>query len=405
MSVARDWLNTLWAASYKGTPFFVEQDAEEGGRRIVVHQFPMRDTPYLEDLGEDKRDYNVTAYLASDSADTDAGTLVATCAMTGPGTLVLPTHGPIVVRCLNFKRQRSKDKHGYIAFELHFIREGATSALASVANLANLIFVAADSAATAIANSFVANTAIAQQANFVVAAAVNGVQNAVSTIEAIRTTSPVDPATSATQRDALQSTFDQTTALIEDPVNIATLPTSLIASTRAVADGMPAANAVPAFEAVVTDPTLNVTIADNYPTPSRQAAAVNDAAAKQLLLLAALTAYCEAIAQLKLTDRQSAITLRANVAEYIEAILENLPADDIDLFNAIEDLRNSTVQYLSTAIINLAPVVTVEANISLPSLYWAWRLYADPNRSTELVARNQVPHPSFMPPSFEALAK
>lgn len=405
MSIARDWLNTLWKASYKGTPFFVERDEEEGGRRIVIHKFPMRDTPYLEDLGEDQRNFCVTAYVASDSADTDAGTLIATCALTGAGTLVLPTHGPLTVRCLTFRRQRSKDKHGYICFELNFVREGASSALASVAMLANGVFVAADAIATTIAASFVANTSIAEQSNFVVAAAVDGVQNAVSTIDAIRTTNPVDPAVSATQRDAIQTIFNEAPTLIEDPVNIGTLPTGVVAAARAVADGMPAASAASAFEAVVTDPTLNVTIADSYPTPSRQAAAQNDAAAKQLLLLAALTAYCEAIAQLPLSDRQSAITLRANVSEYVEAILENIPPEDIDLFNAIEDLRNSTVKYLSTAIINLAPVVTVEANLSLPSLYWAWRLYADPNRSTELVARNLVPHPSFMPPTFEALAK
>jgi prophage DNA circulation protein len=405
MSVARDWLKTLWPASYKGTPFFVEQDAEEGGRRIVVHKFPMRDTPFLEDLGEDQRDYNVTAYLASDTADTDAGTLVATCALTGAGTLVLPTHGPLTVRCLTFKRSRTKDKHGFIAFDLHFIREGAASALASVASLANAIFVAADSTVTTIAASFVANTTIADQANFVVAAATDGVQNAVSTIEAIRTSNPVDPTVSAAQRDALQSIFDQTPTLIEDPVNIGTLPTDLIASARAVADGMPAASAVSAFEAVVTDPTLNVTLASSFPTLNRQTAAQNDAAAKQLLLLAALTAYCEAIAQLTLSDRQQAITLRANVAEYIEAILENIPPENINLFDAIASLRNSTIQYLSTAIINLAPVVTVSANLSLPALYWAWRLYADPNRSDELVARNQVTHPSFMPLSFEALSK
>jgi len=128
MAVARDWLKTLWNASYKGTPFFVEKDEEDGGRRIVVHQFPMRDDPFLEDLGEDKRGFEVTAYVASDSADTDAGSLVATCATRGAGVLVLPTHGPITVRCLNFARERSKDKHGYIAFSLKFIREGAASA-------------------------------------------------------------------------------------------------------------------------------------------------------------------------------------------------------------------------------------------------------------------------------------
>jgi hypothetical protein len=405
MSIARDWLKTLWAASYKGTPFFVERDAEDGGRRIVVHLFPMRDDPYLEDLGEDKRSFDVTAYVASDSADTDAGTLVATCATRGPGVMVLPTHGPRLVRCLNFRRERSKDKHGYIAFTLTFIREGAASALISVAMLANLVFIAADSAALAIAASFVANIATAQQADFVVEAASDGVQNAASTIEAIRSTEPVDPTVSAAQRAEIQSIFDATPEAISDPVNVGTLPARIIASARAIGGAMPAANEVSAFEQVATDPSLIVTIAAAYPTPSRRQAALNDAAAKQLLLLAAITAYCEGVARMTFTDRQSAITVRANVAEYTEAILQVIPAGEIDLFHAIEALRNATISFLSRSIIDLAPIVGVEANLILPSLWWAWRLYADPNRSTELVDRNLVVHPSFMPTKFEALAK
>jgi prophage DNA circulation protein len=405
MTVARDWLKTLWRASYKGTPFFVENDEEDGGRRIVIHQFPMRDDPYLEDLGEDKRGFEVEAYVASDSADSDAGSLVVTCATRGAGILVLPTHGPILVRCLNFRRKRAKDRHGYICISLEFVREGASSPLVSVAMLANQIFVAADFLSLSIAASFLSNITVALQPDYVVATVTDGAQTAISTVEAIRTTEPVDPAVSATQRNEIQSIFDAAPALVDDPVNIGTLPTRIIASARAIGAALPAANAVSAFEAIVTDPSLKPVIASSYPTPRRRTAALNDAAAKQLLLLTALAAYCEGVARVQLADRPAAITLRANVSEYVGGILETIPAGDIDLFHAIETLRNATVEYLSRSILDLAPVVTVEANVSMPSLFWAWRLYHDPNRSTELVARNLVPHPSFMPTSFEALSK
>ena len=41
---------------------------------------------------------------------------------------------------------------------------------------------------------------------------------------------------------------------------------------------------------------------------------------------------------------------------------------------------------------------------SLPALVLAWKLYQDPSRAAELVARNDIPHPSFMPLRFNALA-
>ena len=43
VTIARDWLTTLWAASFKGVPLKVERDAEAAGRRIRIHEFPMRD--------------------------------------------------------------------------------------------------------------------------------------------------------------------------------------------------------------------------------------------------------------------------------------------------------------------------------------------------------------------------
>jgi prophage DNA circulation protein len=417
MATARDWLKTLWAASFKGVPFFVEKDDEAGGRRIVVHQFPMRDDPYLEDLGEDQRDFEVTAYVASDSADTDAGALVVTCATRGAGVLVLPTHGPILVRCLTFSRERSKDKHGYIAFSLKFIREGAAGALVSVAMLSNLIFVAADASAAAIATSFAASLQVAPPpvspgvvgpstvASFVVQAASDAAQTALSALDVLRTSEPVDPIASAVQRDAIQLAFTQAPELIASPATVSSVATSIISIARALGDAISPASAVPAFDALANDPTFAyVAPAAPYTTPSAAAAVSNHNVVMRTLRLAALTSYAEAIARVPLPDRPTAITLRANVAEYFEAEMDYLPATQIDLYHAIAAIRDSVIKYLSTSIINLAPVLTVSANLSLPSLYWAWRLYQDPTRSTDLVARNKVVHPSLMPLNFEALA-
>lgn len=417
---ARDWLKTLWPASYKGVPFFVEKDEESGSRRIVEHEFPMRDIPYLEDLGEGVRRFDVTAYVASDSADGDAASVIAICAARGPGALVLPTHGPIIVRCLNFKRDRSKDKHGYIGLSLQFSRDGAASALVSVASLANLVFVTAESTALSAALSFATATITAAQADYVVNAATSGVQNNAAALEAIRTQAPVDAAVSATQRTEIKAIFDAAPTVTETPVAGAgvfatpagqdsnsppvDLGARLVASARALGKGMPPADAIAQYEDVFTANQV-VVQAPIYATPGTLQAVANEEAANQLLRMAALICYAEAIARVTLIDRPSAITLRANVAEYFESELLRLNAADISLAHAIATLRDSVIDYLSRAVLTLAPVIVVEANLSMPSLFWAWRLYQDPTRSTELVARNTLAHPSFVPPEFEALAR
>lgn len=418
--VARDWLHTLFNASYKGMPFFVEKDNESGSRRIVKHEFPMRDFPFLEDLGEGCREYEVTAYVASDAADADAASVIAACATRGPGTLVLPTHGPIIVRCTEFERDRTKDKHGYIALTLKFTRDGASSALVSVANLANMVFVTAETTALQAALSFAQDTITAAQPDYVVDAAVNGVQDNASALEAIRTSTPVDPDVSAAQTIEIQAIFDAAPTITETPVVGAgvyattagqannspavDLGARVVASARALSAGMPADNAVSQFEDLFTSAQVEVT-APIYVTPGTLQEAANAAAAMQLLRMSALLSYSEAIARIVLTDRPTAITLRANVSEYFEGELVVVNAADIALANAIMALRDSVINYLSRAVLDLAPIITVEANLVMPSLFWAYRLYQDPTRSTELASRNEIAHPSFMPLEFEALAR
>jgi prophage DNA circulation protein len=177
----------------------------------------------------------------------------------------------------------------------------------------------------------------------------------------------------------------------------------IVAIARALGDAMPPAAAVQTFDALSQSAPVDVDMSAR--TASSRALAVNLVASYRNLRLAALAAYCEAIVRTELSDRRAALTLRANVAEYFEAEMDRLTADQSDLYNAMAALRNATVDFLSRAVLDLAPVISVTANMSMPSVFWAWRLYSDPARSADLVARNRVVHPSFMATEFEALAR
>lgn len=406
MAIARDWLKTLWAASYKGVPFFVEKDNEGGSRRVLEHERPMNDRPFLEDLGEGVRRYNLTAYVASNQADSEASAVMAICATRGPGILVLPSHGPILVRCLEFERDRDKDKHGYIGHRLRFTREGESGAVISTAILSNLTFIAADNLALSIASTFVGNLLTNLQPDFVVDAAVNGLLDAVATVETLRTSNPVDLVVSAAQRNELASLYAAIPDLISDPATASQAPARIVASMRAVAAAIDPAVAVRSIEEIMAAlPEPAVIIPSSYPTPRRRDQAINAEAAARVLRLATITAYCETVALVPLTDRPAALTLRGNVVEYLDVELEATSANEHGLYRQLTAIRDATINYLSRSVLDLAPVRQIDANQSMPSLYWAYRFYKDPNRSTDIVARNRVAHPSFIPPKFEALAE
>lgn len=54
---------------------------------------------------------------------------------------------------------------------------------------------------------------------------------------------------------------------------------------------------------------------------------------------------------------------------------------------------------------NLAALVEVSFQVSMPSLAAAWTLYQDTTREPELVRSADVAHPLFLPLSFSALAR
>jgi prophage DNA circulation protein len=124
----RDWAATLQPASYNGFAFFVETEAlPKSGREVAVHSYVNAEAHDTEDMGRVPRTFSVAAYLASDSADTDAQQFIELCSTAGVFPLVLPVLGTYQVRCLNCHASaQDREKQGYVKFELEFI-EGGTA--------------------------------------------------------------------------------------------------------------------------------------------------------------------------------------------------------------------------------------------------------------------------------------
>lgn len=121
----RDW-SKLLPASYNGVPFKVDGEELSGGRRQAVHLVAGEADPVIEEIGPAVTTFGVTAYLVDDFADFQAHALVAALRMPGPGFLVLPIDGPLLVHVSDFSRSRSKDRNGYIAMDMSFIAASAS---------------------------------------------------------------------------------------------------------------------------------------------------------------------------------------------------------------------------------------------------------------------------------------
>jgi len=62
-----DWRETVRdEARFRDVPFFVDVAEREGGRRTVPHVFPLRDKPFIEDMGRALRMFPVEGYVVGD---------------------------------------------------------------------------------------------------------------------------------------------------------------------------------------------------------------------------------------------------------------------------------------------------------------------------------------------------
>ncbi|WP_164635040.1 DNA circularization N-terminal domain-containing protein [Rhodopseudomonas sp. BR0G17] len=407
----RDWLSTLWPASYKGVPFYFEQDESQGGRDNVKHVFPHRDDPYIEDMGRSLRYYAGSAYVHGDNADDLARALETALESEGAGTLVVPYFGPVTVHCeAPFRRVTAKDQMGYVAFELKFVRAGVASALISVPLLQNVAYAAADGLAAAIAAAFPAAVTARGEPDYVIAAATDTLAAGAGALDVLRQSYAVDPAVSASLRDTIADLVAAAPAALDGAAipgaPAAAVVASLVSAVRGLSDGLAPASAQRAMVELLGAFPAAVVSGVPYLSASAARAAANAEAAARALRLAALTGYAEAVLRTTFGSRPEGVTARAAIAERFEAEADNTTgSENAALFVAIETLAARVIDWITKTINDLAPVVVVETAIPRPSLDLAWTLYADPARADELVSRNRVRHPSFMPLSIEALAR
>lgn len=204
--------------------------------------------------------------------------------------------------------------------------------------------------------------------------------------------------------NALVSLYNAIPIAVSDLTGVdPSIPVAAIAIARAIGGAMDASFAVAAFAAAADAQ------ADAPPAPTstanRQVDANNAAIVARLARLTYLAPYAEALVSVVYGSRQDAITARADCVERFEREQELcVGAIDLAACDAMTKMRDACVAYLSQAIIATEPVITVQTNQSMPSLWCAWRLYQDPLRADDLIARNDVPTPHFMPTNFEALA-
>ena len=123
--MTKTWEN-LRPASFRGVAFEVESHSESGGRRVELHEYPLRDTPYAEDLGKKAGKWQIEAFLVNGESGyaERRDKLREALNASGPGTLIHPYLGELSVSVDGYSLKETTREGGYCTFSISFVEAG-----------------------------------------------------------------------------------------------------------------------------------------------------------------------------------------------------------------------------------------------------------------------------------------
>lgn len=418
------WRDQLQKTKVGGVECFSRSGGLAFGRRTQVHEYPLRDKPFVEDLGRRAREFTLDLYVLGDDYMAARDRLIEV--LEKPGALTLTHHwmGTMQVTAVDSRLDESTREGGIAHFRVTFVEAGENKFPTSASNTRKLVDDAANGAIDAEvgvfaedfgidqvtgfirdAGALIANASLDNLLNF--ARRYGVVPEALSTV--IRTAGSIqaDVANVLTLPDQFARSWSGLVRDIAGVVHIDSIfstgaaqrtvqssrgPDSPLAVNRELIRSAQADLAA-AFQGIAAG-------ADGYAqvsqtTANRKIQAKNQDALLGLVRRTALVEETRATASRDFDSFTEAAAIRDDLADRLDLEAEN--AADDKIYQALTDLRAAVIRDVTTRAANLARVVQYTPKATLPALVVAHGLYGDAARAGDLIARNRsIRHPGFV---------
>lgn len=121
------WRDEYRPGAFRGVPFHLKNSSSTGGRRTVLNEFPLRDTPDTEDMGRRARQFSLTMTLIGPDYMDQRDRLIEALETAGPGTLMHPFRGELRVAVLgDYSCEESTEQGGLARVSVTFVESGET---------------------------------------------------------------------------------------------------------------------------------------------------------------------------------------------------------------------------------------------------------------------------------------
>lgn len=388
------WQDRLQKASFRGVEFQVESDDAAFGRRVQLHEYPTRDKPYAEDMGRKAREIGITAFLVGPEYMAARDRLLAAVEESGPGTLVHPWYGQltVVVKDDGCRVTHSRDEGGLCRIQLAFVEAGELAFPAASASTGTQTLLAADGLQELSIEEFGNDFSIDGFPAWVGADAASTAETMLSDLESALSTGVL--------ANPVGTLIDEIDTLLATPTSYAQRVFGLFAKAAAIVQttsnfaDFSTLNFARAFSAVRSYSLFGKSTRPSGLTPARAKLYDNRDALSALTRRAVLVQAAGMTASMPLPVYEDAAALRR---ELLAALDDEAAQSSDTAYAQLMTVRASVHSDMTVQLRDAARLRDMRPREISPALVLAYDLYEDPGREAEIISRNRIRHPGFVP--------
>lgn len=379
------WRDNLLPADFRGIVFDVTEHDFNGGRRGQLNEYANRDKPFFDDTGRKARSFRISGFVIGEDYAARRDRLIDALEKKGAGTLTHPYLGRMQVVCQDFSVHESNTKGRMAEFSMSFVEAGGleypTTALDDVA----IATATADELAAAAQNSFERDYDVSGRPGFVSESVIDAISQALDLVEASRSFGDIQSI-----RDELMLNAPQN---VKDGVFLFDRISRLVQNLGA--------GGYRSSLAGLTNFRPDVSIIPRS-TTTRMAQISSIQALGGLVRNLAIAEHGKIIAAVDYSSFQEASSAATDYVAMVDNEILTGPAQSDDrLYNALSSMSETVLAAVNEKAKDLARVTTTSFLDSKPALVLAHELWGDASRDQEIVDRNKIEHPSFLPPNTQ----
>jgi prophage DNA circulation protein len=422
----------LQPASFRGIEFGVIDTETLFGRRNVLHEYPLRDEPYAEDLGRKAREFTINAFVIGQDYFGARDALIAAIEDDAtPGTLVHPTLGIKTVIPKECRVKFNNKEGGIEYFTLSFVEAGENSFPSSEFDTSFFSDAFSIQSLSDFSDYFTSIFNIDGESDFLKTNALDNINDLVSKINSIVNVGDSSNNEYSDFLSMLDQFENNAEANVSDPAEFGQEITNIVSGLSDVYLNQPVeqtinfSSPIPASNNLAntgTSPTFLQLVKPNHPeiqaleaqkrlqtfgddfqsipltTPSRIQEAANQQSIIDLVRSSSLAEMIRITSKMDFESRQDAINIRNDVDSYILPHLITLADSGQDVpYFSLNKTRTAMIQDINKRAATLKNIKYVKTSGSIPAIVFAYDQYEDASRDSEVISRNRVRNPVFLP--------